>query len=164
MQIQKQLKSMGTTSPTFKVVVDTREQNAYHFSHIKPYAPWVVYKALPTGDYSIEGYEDRICIERKSLSDLFGSTGHGRERLQNEFERMRQFEYAAIVIEAGLDTIFKHPPSFSKPNRSKSVFRTLLVWSIRYKVFVWPCPDRAFAERLTYLLLEKFYKEATEKI
>jgi len=163
MQIQKQLKSMETNSPTFKIICDTREQNAYHFAHIKPYAPWVIYKALESGDYSIEGYEDRITIERKSLIDLFGSTGQGRERFEKEFERLAKFEYAALVIEAGLGDIFKNPPSHSQM-LPKSVFRTLIAWSIRYKVFVWACPDRSFAERLTYLLLEKFYIEATEKI
>ena len=145
-----------------KIIVDTNEQIAYHFANIKP-RPEVVYKSLKTGDYSLVGFEDKITIERKTMSDLFGSTGHDRLRFQREFERMRSFEYAALVIEGSLRSLFKQPPPFSKM-RSKNVFRTLLAWSIRYKVFVWPCPDRAFAERLTYLLLEKFYIEATEKI
>lgn len=153
---------LNKNSQTFKIVVDTREQNAYHFKHL-PGPPEVIYKALESGDYSIEGYEDRIAIERKSLADLFGSTGIGRERFEREFERLSKFQYAALVIEAGLDDIFLKSPAYTKM-MPKSVFRTLLAWSIRYKVYVWPCPDRNFAERLTYLLLEKFYIEATEKI
>ena len=147
---------------TFKIVIDTREQSAYTFANIDP-RPQVIYKALSTGDYSLDGFEDRITIERKSLIDLFGSTGQGRERLQREFERMADFEYAALVVEKGLGDIFKRKPAHSQMN-PKAVFRTLISWSIRYGVFVWSCPDRNFAERLTYLLLEKWYLEAMEKI
>ena len=147
---------------TFKIVIDTREQNAFTFANIKP-RPEVIYKALSTGDYSLEGFEDRITIERKSLIDLFGSTGQGRKRLQREFERMRSFEYAALVIERNLGDIFKRTPAHSQM-LPKSVFRTLIAWSIRYGVYIWPCPDRSFAERTTHLLLEKWYLEATEKI
>ena len=102
--------------PTFKIIVDTREQNAYHFANIKPFAPLVIYKALPTGDYSLEGYEDRIAIERKTLTDLFGSTGQGRERFEREFERLANFEYAALVVERNLDDIFKRTPAHSQMN------------------------------------------------
>lgn len=157
------MKSMKTNSPTFKIVVDTREQNAYHFTHIKPYAPWVIYKALSTGDYSIEGYEDRITIERKSLSDLFGSTGQGRERFEREFERLAKYEYAALVIEGSLSDIFQRPPVYSKMN-SKAVFHTLISWSVYYKVCIWNAPDRTFAEKLTYYLLEKWWKKNVEQI
>jgi len=147
---------------TFKIIIDSREQAAYTFANIKP-KPTIIYKGLSTGDYSLDGYENKITIERKTLADLFGSTGQGRDRFEREFERLSSFDYAALVIEAGLGDIFKRPPVYSKMN-PKAVFRTLLVWSIRYDVHVWPCPDRAFAARLTYLLLGKYYVEATEKI
>jgi len=147
----------------FTIICDTREQNAYHFAHIKPFAPWVIYKALKTGDYSIEGYEDRITIERKSLIDLFGSTGQGRERFEREFERLSKFEYAALVIEAGLGDIFKNPPAHSRMN-PKAVFHTLISWSVYYGVHVWTAPDRTFSEKLTYYLLEKWWKKNVEQI
>uniref|UniRef100_A0A6M3IY62 Putative nuclease n=1 Tax=viral metagenome TaxID=1070528 RepID=A0A6M3IY62_9ZZZZ len=147
---------------TFKIVVDTREQAAYTFASIKP-RPEVIYKALASGDYSLEGYEDRITIERKSLPDLFGSTGIGRKRFEREFERLAKFEYAGLVIEAGLGDIFKRPPAYSQMN-PKSVFHTLISWSVYYKVFVWAAPDRAFGEKLTYYLLKKWWTKNVEQI
>ena len=145
-----------------KIAIDTREQNAWTFSRISP-RPDVVFKHLKTGDYSIEGYEDRITIERKSLEDAYSSTGKGRKRLEREFERMRLFDYAAIVVEADLYTIARHPPEHSQMN-PKSVFRTLLSWSMKYNVKVWPCPDRQFAEKTTYLLLSFWYRHETEGV
>jgi len=151
-----------TNSPTFKIVVDTREQAAYHFAHIKP-RPEVIYKALKSADYSLLGYEDKIGIERKQLGDLFQSTGRNRSRFEREFERLSKFEYAALVIEAGLGDIFKNPPHHSEMN-PKAVFRTLVSWSIRYGVHIWNAPDRTFSEKLTYLILEKWYQKNVESI
>ena len=49
------------------VVVDTREQEPYSFDSDKVSA---VRKALPAGDYSLVGLEERVAVERKSLTDL----------------------------------------------------------------------------------------------
>jgi ERCC4-type nuclease len=141
-----------------EIIIDTREQNPYIFTNIKP-KPKIIYKGLKTGDYSISGFEQSgISIERKSLSDLFGSVGGGRKRFENEFKRLSKFDYPALILEGGLNDIFLNPPGHTKMN-PKSVFRTLLSWSIRYGVYIWTPPDRVFAEKLTYLLLEKYHKE-----
>jgi ERCC4-type nuclease len=49
------------------VVVDTREQEPYTFD---PRSVTVIRRALPAGDYSIEGHEDSVAVERKTS---FGS-------------------------------------------------------------------------------------------
>ena len=143
-----------------KIIVDTRETNAYQFLNITP-KPTLLYRGLKSGDYSIEGFEDRITIERKSQIDLFGSTGKGRQRFEREFDRLASFDYAAVVIEADLHTIIKNPPEHSAMN-PKAVFRTLLSWSLKYDVHIWPCPSRAFAEKTTYLLLEFWLRHENE--
>lgn len=139
------------------IICDSREKTPYNFATIKP-KPTLLYKGLKTGDYSLDAFEDKIAIERKSHADLCGSVGQGRKRLQAEFERLSTYEYAAIVIECSLSDIFLRP-TYSKMN-PKSILRTLTSWSIRYGVCVWPCPDRIFAERLTYILLSQFYKQS----
>jgi len=50
------------------IVVDTREQRAYTFPESR--VGGVVQAALPAGDYSVQGFETQIAIERKSLSDV----------------------------------------------------------------------------------------------
>jgi len=43
------------------VVVDTREQEPYAF---ESGCTEVVRRALPAGDYSVEGHEDSVAVER----------------------------------------------------------------------------------------------------
>ncbi len=143
------------------IIVDTREQVPFIFSSIEP-KPNVIYKGLPTGDYTLQGYESQVIIERKSKPDLFGSCGQGRDRLRREFARLSEFDYAALVIECSLADIFLKPPTYTKMN-PKSIFRTLLSWSIRYGVHVWTPPDRVFAEKLTYILLAQYFRQHSLK-
>lgn len=140
----------------FTIIIDSREQYPYTFQNIKPEPPKTIVKGLPTGDYSIDGLQEKICIERKSLADLFGSVGTGRQRFEREMQRMSEFDYAALIIESPLAGIFSNPPSRSSMN-PKSVFRTLLSWSIKYNVCVWPAWNREAGEKITYLLLKNFY-------
>lgn len=145
----------------FIITIDTREQRPYTFENIKPEPPQTVTQGLSTGDYSIIGFEDKVCVERKEKSDLFNSVGKGRERLEREFQRMQSFDYAALVIESSLAGIFTNPPARSKMS-PKSVLRTLIAWSQRYNVHVWPMWSRGAAEKVTYLILKRFYDDYVE--
>ena len=145
----------------FIIAIDTREQRPFTFQSIKPTAPDTVTQTLKTGDYSVVGLEDNVCVERKSLADLFSSVGTGRERFEREMVRMSEMQYAALVIESSLAGIFTNPPARSKMS-PKSVFRTLIAWSQRYNVHVWPMWNREAAERVTYLILKRFFDDYRE--
>jgi len=144
------------------VIRDTREQTGYLFNTIVP-KPTVIDKGLKTGDYSIEGYENEVTVERKSLADAYGSFGRGRKRFELELGRMSKFRYAAVVIEADWLTIIKSPPVRSQM-KPKAVFASIIAWSIRYKVQFYTCPDRWFAEKLTYRILERYWKDNVIRI
>jgi len=79
----------------FTIVVDTREQTPFDFGPDVP----IVAKGLDTGDYSILGLEDLVCLERKSLDDFLGCVGRHRERFERELHRMRSFRCKAVIIE-----------------------------------------------------------------
>ncbi len=147
----------------FKIVIDSREQLPFdfHCQELNHGKVLTERKTLKTGDYSIQGLEDKITIERKSLSDLFSSVGSGRKRFEREMERMSKFDYAALVVESSLADIFTNPPNRSKMP-SKSVFRTLIAWSQRYNVHLWPMWDRQSAERVTYLLLKRYWDDLND--
>lgn len=155
----------------FVVVCDNREKQGFEFSNIRPDArdgrrpvvvP-VVTKFLATGDYSIEGLEDVIGIERKNLSDLYGTIGQGRGRFERELQRLAALPHAFVVIEAEWSTIISDPPARSQLS-PKSVFRSILAWQVRFPTIQWvPCPGRAFAEVVTYRLLERVWKEQTRR-
>lgn len=50
------------------LVIDTREQRPYTFTDSR--VGGVVHAALPAGDYSVQGCEMQIAVERKSLPDV----------------------------------------------------------------------------------------------
>ncbi len=77
------------------VIIDTREQTPLHFPKMK-----TIVKTLPTGDYSIQGLEKYIVVERKNLSDLLGCVGRYRERFDAELQRLLAYDARALVIEA----------------------------------------------------------------
>lgn len=76
-------------------IIDTREQLPLDLSPLRMESG-----TLPTGDYSIKGLEDFICIERKSLPDLLGCMGGGRERFERELQRMLAYPTRAVIVEA----------------------------------------------------------------
>tara|TARA_Y100000590_G_scaffold90261_1_gene101733 strand:- start:6835 stop:7242 length:408 start_codon:yes stop_codon:yes gene_type:complete len=71
-------------------------------------------RKLDTGDYSIEGLEDRLCIERKaSVVELAGNVGHDRQRFLNEIERMKEFPHKYIILEFSLSDLMMFPEGSS---------------------------------------------------
>jgi ERCC4 domain len=103
---------MITTSP-FTVVIDGREKAAWRFTGLRADAKDgghelvvpTVWDHLETGDYSIKGHESAVCVERKSLQDIYGTLSGHRDRFAREVDRMTEFDRAAIVIEASLEEV-----------------------------------------------------------
>ena len=148
------------TKQPFTIIIDTNEQLPYDFKSIKPH-PLTERRKLKTGDYSVQGLESLITVERKSLTDLFGSLGNGRKRFEREFQRMSEMKYAVLMIENDYKTMFGNPPSHSTI-APKKIFRSLLAWSQRYGVHVFPMWSRPAAEKTTYLILKRFFDDYTD--
>lgn len=85
-----------------EILVDTREQTPWTF---EGQGFTLIKRHLDTGDYSIEGLEHSVSIERKSLDDWTGSCIHDRARFYKELERLRSFRFRAVVVEAGIREI-----------------------------------------------------------
>jgi DNA excision repair protein ERCC-4 len=142
---------------TLCIIQDTREQAPYTFSCITP-PPLVEVATLASGDYSLKGLENQVAVERKSLIDAFGTFGAGRDRFERELERLAQLRFAAVVIERDFDTIVKRPPARSRL-KPKTVIRSMAAWGIRYGVHFYWLPNRAAAEKWTFILLERFWND-----
>ena len=156
----------------FTVIVDTREQSAFDFRIIKadskglkPGEPTPVIivptkrVALKTGDYSIEGYEDRIAVERKSLEDFFHCVGSDRSRFEQQLTRLNELECPSMMIEADWARIMKGcPNSKLKP---KTVLRSVIAWQQDYfpRVHWWFAPGKGAAEVFTFRILNRFWEK-----
>ena len=161
------------TTPTFPaaeypfiVAIDTREQAPFTFAGFRAFSDddaRIITKrtTLKTGDYSIIGFEKKICVERKSKADLFGSVTTGRERFEKEFQRMAEMERAALVCEASNESILAGLENSQMDGAN--VLRTFISWAGRYRVPCFFCTSRAEAEWVTLEILRFFWKELTQK-
>lgn len=156
----------------FTIVIDTREQAPWSFDGIDADAdqknlPFVVRtksSTLQTGDYSLEGFESKICIERKSHADLYGTIINGRDRFKRELERMQSFEFSAVIVEASWGRL-RTAPEHMQGVAPKSIVRSIMSLMIDYPPQWILCPDRRFAEVYAFQLLRMFWrkKEAARK-
>lgn len=83
------------------VLVDTREREPLPLQRQHP--NWIAGElrtTLATGDYSVDGMEPVLALERKSLPDVIASTMAGRERFVRACHRLAAFRWKAILVEA----------------------------------------------------------------
>ena len=154
------------------IVVDTREQEPYTFAGLKSdqvdgghvMTVRCERRTLKSGDYSLSGFETRVAVERKSLVDLFGTIGQGRDRFERELERLSEYEFATVMIESTWPEILSSPPVHSKLP-PKTVLRSAIAWQQRYPNVHWfTAGTRRTAEAITLRILERFWKEAQVKV
>lgn len=139
------------------VVVDTREQKPL-FKRIPP-GLTIVSKALKDGDYSIVGFEDRFCIERKEMSDFYGYIGNERTKTVAKMERFAEMVkadgFVMLAIEAAEeDVLFGYEYSRLSPEVARQAINS---FRLRYGVHVYCNRDRTFIERTILDSMIKFY-------
>jgi hypothetical protein len=72
------------------------------------------------------------------------------------------YQFAAVVIESDWETILRRPPARSRLH-PQAVLASVIAWTQRYGVHFFTCPNRYFAERFTYRLLERFARDQNGK-
>ncbi len=142
-----------------RILIDSREQLPFTFGGYEV-TPEVA--ALPVGDYSLPGFQDRIAIERKSLDDLVGCLmGDNRKRFERELSRGAFLDLFAVVVEASLADVSQG--RYRSEMKAKSALQSIITFQVRYRVsFVW-AGNRAGAEYMTYSLLTKYLREIGER-
>lgn len=88
------------TIPKPVVLVDTREQQPFSFEAHKNWIASEKVVTLPVADYSIEGMESLIALERKSLMDAVGSLMTRRPEFLRMCEKLADYRWKVIIIEA----------------------------------------------------------------
>ena len=137
-------------SKAFKIIKDTREQNGYDFSKLDICSGMIDQK-LDTGDYSIVGLEDKICIERKGcVEELANNLGRKHDTFLNEIYRMTHFPHKFIILEFSLEDLLNFPDntriSYSKLSSvkmaGKYMLKCLIEFQIQYNIHVLFCGNR----------------------
>jgi len=97
------------------IIQDTREQSPFSFAF---YECETTVATLKTGDYTLQGYEEIVAIERKkSTSELATNLGKYRDRFEREMERLSEFEHKYIVCEFTESDLLQFPLNSSIPKR-----------------------------------------------
>lgn len=107
-------------APPFTVIKDTREQDGYFFKKYKS-CNGMIEQKLDTGDYSIVGLEDKICIERKGcVEELAVNLGQKKHAFLNEIDRMSLFPHKFLILEFSLEDLVRFPEETRIPIKNKA--------------------------------------------
>ena len=141
---------------TATIIVDTREQLPYSFT-----TPGVttIRGTLQTGDYSLQGYESRIAVERKTLDDFVGSVTRSRARFLREMTRLAAFDARCVVVEANWSDVAAK--FYRGQVHPASVFGSAVAIIVDHRIPVYFLSTRAIARRFTEKFLLRYHASVT---
>lgn len=87
------------------VLIDTREKYPFDFSRFPNWIAQSKSRALKAGDYSMEGMEELLILERKTLTDLITTVIQQRTRFFRQCEKMSKYRWKALMVEANYEDI-----------------------------------------------------------
>lgn len=138
---------------TFRIVVDTREQEPYSFA-----CP-TIHAKLDAGDYSVAGHEQAVAVERKSLADFAQTVIRDFERFDVELRALAEYRAACVVVEADLDAVLRgRARRHLRAVAPTSVLGASAHITIRYGIPVFWCGSRQAACAFTEQYLRGFVR------
>lgn len=158
------MKKIPKEKPT--IIIDTREQLPYFGEPAKWPGAHFILKGLATGDYSIQGFETSVTIERKSMPDFHNSMFSGHRRFAKELVRLSQMERAFVVVEGempefyaaggdNIEAILKNPDTTALVRRNRNI---LISTFCHYGVPFLFLGNREEAEHWTFNYLVKYHE------
>lgn len=142
------------------ILRDTREQNPWEFTNAEV-------ASLKTGDYTIRGLEDKICVERKGcVEELAGNLGREFERFKRELERMKAFTHRFIVCEFPFLDVATYPHSCSSRKAREAakisgrfLVKRLTELQVQYDVHIMFFDSRDEAVMYVESLMKRVYEQ-----
>lgn len=150
----------------FNIIVDTREQKPWDFNDT-----FDITKAkLDTGDYSIEGLENILCIERKSSVNEI-SNNITEKRFKDVLDRMAGYPHAHILFEFDLYDILQFPKNSGIPPKLWKNLRITPLYllkyiteiNITYGVHTHFCGNRQNAQALAVSIMKRVNEQQRNK-
>jgi DNA excision repair protein ERCC-4 len=142
--------SRGGPARQRALVVDTREKTPFQFPGYR-----VKRIGLPTGDYSVEGFEDSVAVERKSGQDFVNTLLVNYNRFKAELKRGQDMRVFVVVVECSMASLL-----LSVEGRTGVGLRPLLariaVLAAESKTPILFCDNRAMAEAVTLEILRPY--------
>ena len=172
----------------FLILIDKQEKSPFSFNGLRArsfidkkmreYIPRTErrYLGVGMGDYTIDGYQGRIGIERKSASDWQGTllgwcyeanAGNWtidvdrRARFKRELGKLAAMESKAVIIEANFGECLTSAPAWgvrTSLENAKYLHATYISWQQEFPGVPWIfCDDRRMAEITAFRIMEQFW-------
>jgi len=161
--VKRNGRSITRRVPKPVVLVDTREKDPFYFKEHYNWIEGVKFETLKAGDYSVEGMESLLILERKSLPDLISTLIHERERFFRQCELMTKYRWRAILVEASYEDIKSPYDEYSQahPNAVSGTLDALeakfgipVIYTSRYKPLAEEKAASWLSKHFTYWHLE----------
>jgi ERCC4-type nuclease len=141
----------------FTIIVDTREQQPWTFDN---YA--TAKRKLDTGDYSIEGLEHLLGIERKKSVSEFANN-IVESRFSDVVERLNQLKYAFILFEFHLEDVLIYPIGSTVPKKwwnnikvsPAFIMKNIMELQLLHNIKICFCGSASNAEKMAEYILKK---------
>lgn len=156
----------------FNIIIDTREKKDIFL--FRSYGANIIQKALKTGDYSVEGFESKITIDRKrSSSELQMCLFSQYPRFSRELQRMQSYDEAYILCSFPFEHIRSFPLKEKMPKRISRKFKNFGPYFIKklretqeefpYVQFLFS-DSKHDAESTAYQILRNYYESTLNKV
>lgn len=150
---------INNTYNNFTIIVDTREQQPWTFDN---YAK--AHRKLDTGDYSVEGLEHLLTIERKKSSSEF-ATNIVESRFKDVVMRLSQFKYSFLLLEFDLQDLLIYPIGSTVPKRMwdkvkitpSFLIKNIIELQLNHNIKVMFCGSASNAEKIAEFIFKKIH-------
>lgn len=149
----------------FTVIIDTREQLPWEFAlHA------TAKRKLDTGDYSIDGLEHLLCIERKkSVAEIANNIAE--KRFKDVLDRMSKMQYPFMLFEFDLEDIYTFPVGSDIPKKlwdslkisSNYILKYITQIQLNYNVHILFCGGPENAEKMAVSIMKRVYEKHGNK-
>ncbi len=143
-----------------KIIIDTREQKPWQFEeHV------TANRKLDTGDYSVEGLENILAIERKrNVAEIANNITESR--FKDVVERLKAFKYAFILLEFDLNNVLEYPIGSTIPKRlwnkirisPQYILKHITDLQVDHGIHVLFCGSSGNAEKIALSIMKRVYK------
>ena len=149
-----------TDYQNIEIIIDTREQQPWHFPKHN-----TVTAKLDTGDYSIKGYENIFCIERKkSVSEIANNITE--KRFLDVIDRLKKIKYSYFLFEFNLEDIMIYPEGSNIPKKLRSkirispgyIIKLLTEIQVMHSIPIIFCGSAKNAETVAMALMRRVYE------
>ena len=151
---------MGKAKPPLVIKKDSNEpKDCYEFA--AEYWKGRVMRfrdTLRCGDYTLQGYEEALVIERKRLPDYIKSITATRDNLEAMWQRCTPGSQRWLLLEGDwvMVALFEH--QYRSKTHEHSAAGTLFDWQNHYHYNIVPVPNPAIGEKAIYWICREFLR------